>query len=92
MTTINFAQKSHWDVSFEDEKNLITDLRNKFNFLAYVSKFVVEKEVFSTLADFFALPTDEFGLKRFQNGGSWACAVDENHSETSWWMLQAKAC
>lgn len=39
---------------------------------------MVEQEIFSSLADFIILPTDELGLERFENGGRWACAVDEN--------------
>lgn len=52
---------------------------------------MVEQEIFSSLADLIALPTDELGLERLENSCRWACAVDENQPETSGGMLQAEA-
>lgn len=59
--------------------------------LTYVSKFMVEQEVFSSLANFVALPTDKLGLERFEDSGSWACTVDENQTETSCGMFETEA-
>lgn len=52
---------------------------------------MVQQEIFSSLADFIALPTDELGLERLQNGSGRSSAVDEDQAEASWWMLNAKA-